>query len=674
MKRILINKSLTDEIRVALVEGAKLYDLDNETSDKNLLKGSIFKARVSRVETSLDAAFVYFGSDRHGFLPLKELTSEYFEKDNEGKRKCNLKENDEIIVQVLKEERGTKGAALSTQLSLAGRFLVLIPNSTKGGGVSRRISGEERDQVKDIIKNLPIPEGMSVIVRTAGLGRSQEEIQWDLDYLLSLWKQISGNLDESECPSLIYKDDKLILRVFRDYFKEDIEEILIDDKVVFDEAAMFAQSVIPDHASKVLFYNEEIPLFNRYQVESQIESAFQREISLPSGGSIVIDPTEAMVTIDVNSSRATRGKDIEETALATNMEAAVEIARQLRLRDLGGLVVIDFIDMQNETNQSRVLNAIRRAVHGDRARIQISEISRFGLLELSRQRLRPSLNETYDIEHVLVRGPKSLGQSILRIVGEDAAKENTSEIHVFVPADVASYLLNEKRREIITIENMNKVAVIVVADPYKSRPYYKVARVKSSDVKGKTSYQMTPQSPEPDMSWRDSDQTLTNNKPLVEVTAPPKMPKRKKSALKSIFSFLLNNDSQNKKKKKSKHKRKPNSKSKHTRKSKPHGNKNSRRDNRRAPQKNNPNRRPQNRNNKSSNNRKSSNDKKTNTNNRIENHQKDNAKKPTQTNKETVQTESTEVKSKITEVAQPVSQEVKDAPRRAKNDPRYKSE
>ncbi len=674
MKRILINKSLTDEIRVALVEGAKLYDLDNETSDKNLLKGSIFKARVSRVETSLDAAFVYFGSERHGFLPLKELTSEYFERDNDGKRKCTLKENDEIIVQVLREERGTKGAALSTQISLAGRFIVLIPNSAKGGGVSRRISGEERDQVKDIIKNLPIPEGMSVIVRTAGLGRSQEEIQWDLDYLLSLWKQISGNLDESECPSLIYKDDKLILRVFRDYFKEDIEEILIDDKVVFEEAAMFAQSVIPDHASKVLFYNEEIPLFNRYQVESQIESAFQREISLPSGGSIVIDPTEAMVTIDVNSSRATRGKDIEETALATNMEAAVEIARQLRLRDLGGLVVIDFIDMQNETNQSRVLNAIRRAVHGDRARIQISEISRFGLLELSRQRLRPSLNETYDIEHVLVRGPKSLGQSILRIVGEDAAKENTSEIHVFVPADVASYLLNEKRREIITIENMNKVAVIVVADPYKSRPYYKVARVKSSDVKGKTSYQMTPQSPEPDMSWRDSDQTLTNNKPLVEVTAPPKMPKRKKSALKSIFSFLLNNDSQNKKKKKSKHKRKPNSKSKHTRKSKPHGNKNSRRDNRRAPQKNNPNRRPQNRNNKSSNNRKSSNDKKTNTNNLIENHQKDNAKKPTQTNKETVQTESTEVKSKITEVAQPVSQEVKDAPRRAKNDPRYKSE
>ena len=674
MKRILINKSLTDEIRVALVEGAKLYDLDNETSDKNLLKGSIFKARVSRVETSLDAAFVYFGSERHGFLPLKELTSEYFEKDNEGKRKCTLKENDEIIVQVLKEERGTKGAALSTQLSLAGRFLVLIPNSTKGGGVSRRISGEERDQVKDIIKNLPIPEGMSVIVRTAGLGRNQEELQWDLDYLLSLWKQISSNLDESECPSLIYKDDKLILRVFRDYFKEDIEEILIDDKDVFEEASMFAQSVIPDHATKVQFYNEEIPLFNRYQVESQIESAFQREISLPSGGSIVIDPTEAMVTIDVNSSRATKGKDIEETALATNMEAAVEVARQLRLRDLGGLVVIDFIDMQDETNQSKVLNAVRRAVHGDRARIQISEISRFGLLELSRQRLRPSLNETYDIEHVLVRGPKSLGQSILRIVGEDAAKENTAEIHVFVPADVASYLLNEKRREIITIENMNKVAVIVVADPYKSRPYYKVARVKSSDVKGKTSYQMTPQSPEPDMSWRDADQTLTNNKPLVEVTAPPKMPKRKKSALKGIFSFLFNNDSKNKKKKKSNNKRKPRAKTQHTRKNKQHGNKNSRRDNRRTPQKNNRNRRPQNRNNKTSNDRKSPNENKNNANNRLKNQQKDTAKNPAPIKKETVQTESSKVKSKITEVAQPASQEVKDAPKRAKNDPRYKSE
>ncbi len=674
MKRILINKSLTDEIRVALVEGAKLYDLDNETSDKNLLKGSIFKARVSRVETSLDAAFVYFGSERHGFLPLKELTSEYFEKDNEGKRKCTLKENDEIIVQVIKEERGTKGAALSKQLSLAGRFLVLIPNSTKGGGVSRRISGEERGQVKDIIKNLPIPEGMSVIVRTAGLGRNQEELQWDLDYLLSLWKQISSNLDDSECPSLIYKDDKLILRVFRDYFKEDIQEILIDDKDVFEEASMFAQSVIPDHASKVQFYNEEIPLFNRYQVESQIESAFQREISLPSGGSIVIDPTEAMVTIDVNSSRATKGKDIEETALATNMEAAVEVARQLRLRDLGGLVVIDFIDMQDETNQAKVLNAVRRAVHGDRARIQISEISRFGLLELSRQRLRPSLNETYDIEHVLVRGPKSLGQSILRIVGEDAAKENTAEIHVFVPADVASYLLNEKRREIITIENMNKVTVIVVADPYKSRPYYKVARVKSSDVKGKTSYQMTPQSPEPDMSWRDADQTLTSKKPLVEVTAPPKMPKRKKSALKDFFSFLFNNDSKKKIKKKSNHKRKPHSKSQHTKKNKPYGNKNSRRDNKRVPKKNNRNRRPQNRNNKTANNRKSLNKNKTNTNNRLENQHKDNAKKQVPIKNEIVQSESYEVKSKITEVDQPVSKEVKDAPKRAKNDPRYKSE
>ena len=381
-----------------------------------------------------------------------------------------------------------------------------------------------------------------------------------------------------------------------------------------------------------------------------------------------------MVTIDVNSSRATKGKDIEETALATNMEAAVEVARQLRLRDLGGLVVIDFIDMQDETNQSKVLNAVRRAVHGDRARIQISEISRFGLLELSRQRLRPSLNETYDIEHVLVRGPKSLGQSILRIVGEDAAKENTAEIHVFVPADVASYLLNEKRREIITIENMNKVAVIVVADPYKSRPYYKVARVKSSDVKGKTSYQMTPQSPEPDMSWRDADQTLTNNKPLVEVTAPPKMPKRKKSALKGIFSFLFNNDSKNKKKKKSNNKRKPRAKTQHTRKNKQHGNKNSRRDNRRAPQKNNRNRKPQNRNNKTSNNRKSPNENKSNANNRLENQQKDTAKNPAPIKKETVQTESSKVKSKITEVAQPASQEVKDAPKRAKNDPRYKSE
>ena len=538
MKRILINCSYSDELRVALVDGAKLFDLDNEFNNQSLYKGSIFKATVSRVETSLDAAFVNFGSERHGFLPLKELSSEYFIKDSEGKRKCSLKEGDEILIQVLKEERGTKGAALSNQISLAGRFIVLIPNSEKSGGVSRRISGEERDEIKNALNALQIPDGMSVIVRTAGLGRSTDELKWDLDYLMNLWEQIKSSVTDAPSPSLIYKDDKLILRVFRDYFRDDIKEILIDDESVHAEALDFARSVIPDHADKVIFYNEEMPLFNRYQIESQIELAFQREISLPSGGSIVIDPTEAMVSIDVNSARSTKGKDIESTAFATNMEAAKEIARQLRLRDLGGLVVIDFIDMQDDKHQQKVENTFRSAVQSDRARVQIAGISRFGLLELSRQRLRPSLEETYDIQHVQVRGTRSLGQSILRIISEDAAKENTGEIHVYVPADVSSYLLNEKRRDIISIENTYEVNILIIADPYKSRPYYKVARVKAASGKKSFSYDMTPNSPEPSMDWRYSNSTKKVLKPLVKVSVPPRMPKSKNRFFAFIKSVL----------------------------------------------------------------------------------------------------------------------------------------
>jgi len=538
MKRILINCSYSDELRVALVDGAKLFDLDNEFNNQSLYKGSIFKACVSRVETSLDAAFVNFGSERHGFLPLKELSNEFFEKDSEGKRKCTLKEGDEILIQVLKEERGTKGAALSNQISLAGRFIVLIPNSEKSGGVSRRISGEERDEIKNALNALQIPDGMSVIVRTAGLGRSTEELKWDLDYLMNLWEQIKSSVADAPSPSLIYKDDKLILRVFRDYFRDDIQEILIDDESVHAEALDFAKSVIPDHAEKVIYYNEEIPLFNRYQIESQIELAFQREISLPSGGSIVIDPTEAMVSIDVNSARSTKGKDIESTAFATNMEAAKEIARQLRLRDLGGLIVIDFIDMQDEKHQQKVENTFRSAVQSDRARIQIAGISRFGLLELSRQRLRPSLEETYDIQHVQVRGTRSLGQSILRIISEDAAKENTGEIHVYVPTDVSSYLLNEKRRDIIAIENSYQVNILIIADPYKSRPYYKVARVKAAAGKKSFSYDMTPNSPEPSMDWRDSSSSKRPLKPLVKVSVPPRMPKTKNGFFTFIKSIL----------------------------------------------------------------------------------------------------------------------------------------
>ncbi len=531
MKRILINSSYGDELRVALVDGAKLYDFDTESPEKVLLKGSVFKATVSRIESSLDAAFINFGSERHGFLPLKDLSSEFYKKDKKGKSKCTLEEGQEIVVQVTKEERGTKGAALTTQIGLAGRFLVLIPNASRSGGISRRISGEERDQIKNILDKLNIPENMSAIVRTNGLGRSVEELSLDLSYLLALWDEINNTIPNTTSPSLIYRDDKLIVRVVRDYFKEDIEEILIDDKEIFNEAKEFIEAVIPDHSEKVKFYNEEIPLFNRYQIESQIELAFQREISLNSGGSIVIDPTEAMTTIDVNSARSTKGKDIEETAFRTNIEAATEVARQLRLRDVGGLVVIDFIDMTNQDNQNKVESAFRKAIFSDRARVQVSNISRFGLLEISRQRLRPSLNESYDIEHVLVRGPRSLGLSILRIVGEDAAKENTGEIHVYVPSDVASYLLNEKRYDIISIEKTNKVKVLVIADPYKSRPYYKVVRIKSSDVKNTDSYKLTPDSPEPDINWRDSNNQSKTLRPLVEGVKPPKMPKTRKSGL-----------------------------------------------------------------------------------------------------------------------------------------------
>ena len=550
MKRILINSSYGDELRVALVDGAKLYDFDTESPEKVLLKGSVFKATVSRIESSLDAAFVNFGSERHGFLPLKDLSSEFYKKDKKGKSICTLEEGQEIVVQVTKEERGTKGAALTTQIGLAGRFLVLIPNSSRSGGISRRISGEERDQIKNILDKLNIPENMSAIVRTNGLGRSVEELSLDLAYLLALWDEINNTIPNATSPSLIYRDDKLIVRVVRDYFKEDIEEILIDDKEIFNEAKEFIEAVIPDHSEKVKFYDEEIPLFNRYQIESQIELAFQREISLNSGGSIVIDPTEAMTTIDVNSARSTKGKDIEETAFRTNIEAATEVARQLRLRDVGGLVVIDFIDMTNEDNQNKVESAFRKAIFSDRARVQVSNISRFGLLEISRQRLRPSLNESYDIEHVLVRGPRSLGLSILRIVGEDAAKENTGEIHVYVPSDVASYLLNEKRYDIISIEKTNKVKVLVIADPYKSRPYYKVVRIKSSDVKNTDSYKLTPDSPEPDINWRDSNNQSKTMKPLVDGVKPPKMPKSRKSGLMKWLKSITGIEVEETKKKK----------------------------------------------------------------------------------------------------------------------------
>ena len=652
MKRILINSSYGDELRVALVDGAKLYDFDTESPEKVLLKGSVFKATVSRIESSLDAAFINFGSERHGFLPLKDLSSEFYKKDKKGKSKCTLEEGQEIVVQVTKEERGTKGAALTTQIGLAGRFLVLIPNSSRSGGISRRISGEERGQIKNILDKLNIPENMSAIVRTNGLGRSVEELSLDLAYLLALWDEINNTIPNTTSPSLIYRDDKLIVRVVRDYFKEDIEEILIDDKEIFNEAKEFIEAVIPDHSEKVKFYNEEIPLFNRYQIESQIELAFQREISLNSGGSIVIDPTEAMTTIDVNSARSTKGKDIEETAFRTNIEAATEVARQLRLRDVGGLVVIDFIDMMNEDNQNKVESAFRKAIFSDRARVQVSNISRFGLLEISRQRLRPSLNESYDIEHVLVRGPRSLGLSILRIVGEDAAKENTGEIHVYVPSDVASYLLNEKRYDIISIEKTNKVKVLVIADPYKSRPYYKVVRIKSSDVKNTDSYKLTPDSPEPDINWRDSNNQSKTMRPLVEGVKPPKMPKTRKSGLMEWLKSITGIEVEETKKKK--------------------------RPQRKYRRKNNAQRGKSNKNFKNKpNNKVNKNNKASSTNKTINTNKKNNDKRNLKAKESKKQEPKKELQSKTKE---PAIQEIvkekkpkKDIPLRAKNDPRQKN-
>ena len=652
MKRILINSSYGDELRVALVDGAKLYDFDTESPEKVLLKGSVFKATVSRIESSLDAAFVNFGSERHGFLPLKDLSSEFYKKDKKGKSICTLEEGQEIVVQVTKEERGTKGAALTTQIGLAGRFLVLIPNSSRSGGISRRISGEERDQIKNILDKLNIPENMSAIVRTNGLGRSVEELSLDLAYLLALWDEINNTIPNATSPSLIYRDDKLIVRVVRDYFKEDIEEILIDDKEIFNEAKEFIEAVIPDHSEKVKFYDEEIPLFNRYQIESQIELAFQREISLNSGGSIVIDPTEAMTTIDVNSARSTKGKDIEETAFRTNIEAATEVARQLRLRDVGGLVVIDFIDMTNEDNQNKVESAFRKAIFSDRARVQVSNISRFGLLEISRQRLRPSLNESYDIEHVLVRGPRSLGLSILRIVGEDAAKENTGEIHVYVPSDVASYLLNEKRYDIISIEKTNKVKVLVIADPYKSRPYYKVVRIKSSDVKNTDSYKLTPDSPEPDINWRDSNNQSKTMKPLVDGVKPPKMPKTRKSGLMKWLKSITGIEVEETKKKK--------------------------RPQRKYRRKNNTQRAKSNKNFKNKpNNKVNKNNKASSTNKTKNTNKKNNDKRSFKTKESKIQEPKKELQNKTKE---PAIKEIvkekkpkKDIPLRAKNDPRQKN-
>jgi ribonuclease E len=500
MKRMLINATQREELRVAIVEGQTLYDLDIEIPSKEQKKANIYKGRITRVEPSLEACFVDYGAERHGFLPLKEISRDYFvsgvDHNKAGIREL-LKEGQDIVVQVDKEERGTKGAALTTFISLAGRYLVLMPNNPRAGGVSRRIEGEDRQNLKDALDHLNLPEDMGLIVRTAGMGRDAEELQWDLDYLLQLWKAISEAAQSRPAPFLIYQESKLIIRALRDYLRGDIGEILVDHEELYNDAREFMQQVMPNNLRKLKMYTDSTPLFSRFQIETQIENAFERQVRLPSGGAIVIDHTEALTSIDINSSKATKGGDIEETAFNTNCEAAVEIARQLRIRDAGGLIVIDFIDMDSPRHQREVEEKLRDALKLDRARVQIGRISRFGLLEMSRQRLRPSLGEATQIVcprcdgHGRIRGVESLSLSALRLVEEHAMKENTGQVLVQAPPTVANFLVNEKRKQLSEIEARHDVAVIVVADDKLETPHLEITRLRVSEMGDETkpSYQ-----------------------------------------------------------------------------------------------------------------------------------------------------------------------------------------
>ncbi|MCL2918753.1 ribonuclease E [Shewanella litorisediminis] len=498
MKRMLINATQSEELRVALVDGQQLYDLDIESPGHEQKKANIYKGKITRVEPSLEAAFVDYGAERHGFLPLKEIAREYFPKGYSFQGRPNIKEvvseGQEVIVQIDKEERGNKGAALTTFISLAGSYLVLMPNNPRAGGISRRIEGDERTELKEAMADLEVPNGMGLIVRTAGVGKDAAELQWDLKVLLRHWDAIREASESGPGPMLIHQESNVIVRAIRDYLRRDVGEILIDHPKIYEQAKQHIALVRPDFVERVKQYKAEVPLFTHYQIESQIESAFQREVRLPSGGSIVIDPTEAMTSIDINSARATKGGDIEETALNTNLEAADEIARQLRLRDLGGLIVIDFIDMTPVRHQREVENRLRDAVHQDRARVQLGRISRFGLMEMSRQRLRPSLEES--AAHICprchgqgtIRGTESLALSILRLMEEEAIKDNTSQVEAIVPVDVAAFLLNEKRKAIRIIEQRHEVEVYVIPDPHMMTPEYKVIRHRQDDEIEEASY------------------------------------------------------------------------------------------------------------------------------------------------------------------------------------------
>src|SRR5687767_8993337 len=491
MKRMLVNATQEEELRVALVDGQRIYDLDVEVPSREQKKANVYKGRITRVEPSLEACFVDYGAERHGFLPLKEVSKEYF-KDGQlpggrGNIRELLNEGQEVIVQVEKEERGNKGAALTTFISLAGRFLVLMPNNARAGGVSRRIEGEDREQLREALDQVQIPDGMGAIVRTAGVGRSAEELQWDLDNLKEVWNTIAQAAEGRAAPFLIYQESKAIIRALRDYLADDIGEILIDNKEIYNEAQQYMQRFMPAGLRKLKFYEDSVPLFTRFQIENQIESAHSHKVNLPSGGSIVIDPTEALVSIDINSARATRGGDIETTALNTNLEAADEIARQLRLRDLGGLIVVDFIDMESQKNQRAVEDRMRDAVKQDRARIQIGRISRFGLLELSRQRLRPSIGESASIACPrcsgmgTIRSVDSLALALLRLIGEEARKDRTVKVIAQLPVEVATYLMNEKREWLNNIEAKSSCQIVLVPNKYMDTPAYDIRRVRDDE-------------------------------------------------------------------------------------------------------------------------------------------------------------------------------------------------
>ncbi len=552
MKRMLINATQEEELRMAMVDGQRLYDLNIELPSAERKKANIYEGTITRIEPSLEAAFVNYGAARHGFLPLKEISSEYFVSEPEKGDKPNikevLKEGQAIVVQIDKEERGNKGAALTTYVSLAGRFIVLKPNKARSGGVSRRIMGDERDLARESLSEIDVPKGMSVILRTAGIDRSGEELAWDLENLLAVWEAIKKVVVERPSPFLIYRESNAIVRALRDYFTNEIGEILIDDENTFKEAQEFVEQVMPHNQRKLKHYTDSVPLFTRYQIETQIESAFAHSVTLPSGGSLVIDHTEALVSIDINSARATKGGDIEATALNTNLEAAEEIARQLRLRDLGGLIVIDFIDMGPQRNQREVENRLRESVRMDRARVQIGKITRFGLLEMSRQRLRPSLGESSYLTCPRcsgignIRSVESLALAILRNIGEEARKERTSKVIAQLPVEVATYLLNEKRNWVQSLESRENTQVVLIANPALETPHYLVRRVRDDQVELPenvgVSYTLADTDEEPDVPQTMQDRKVAEPAAIETVTPSTPAPKRKKKQGPGLFAWL----------------------------------------------------------------------------------------------------------------------------------------